>query len=70
MALLYGSHWTTGLGPTLGPQPPRIVLLWAVVMLVAMTALALAWNNIERLHPGLAAVCRATAIIALVFPLL
>lgn len=70
VALLYGSHWTTGLGPMLGPQPPRVVLLWALVMLVAMTALALAWNNIERLHPGLAAVCRVTAIVALVFPLL
>ena len=70
VALLYGSHWTTGLGPTLGPQPPRMVLVWVVVMLVAMTALALAWNNIERLHPGLAAVCRVTAIVALVFPLL
>jgi len=70
VALLYGSHWTTGLGPTLGPQPPRIVLVWAIVMLVAMTALALAWNNIERLHPGLAAACRVTAIVALVFPML
>ena len=30
VALLYGSHWTAGLGPTLGPQPPRVVLLWAV----------------------------------------
>lgn len=70
VALLYGSHWTTGLGPQLGPQPPRVVLLWAIVMLVAMTTLALAWNNIERLHPGLAAVCRVTAIVALVFPLL
>lgn len=70
VALLYGSHWTTGLGPMLGPQPPRIVLLWAMVMLVAMTALALAWNNIERLHPGLAAVCRVTTVVALVFPLL
>ena len=70
VALLYGSHWTTGLGPQLGPQPPHVVLLWAIVMLVAMTTLALAWNNIERLHPGLAAVCRVTAIVALVFPLL
>lgn len=70
VALLYGSHWTTGLGPVLGPQPPRVVLLWVLVMLVAMTTLALAWNNIERLHPGLAAVCRFTAIVALIFPLL
>ena len=70
VALLYGSHWTTGLGPTLGPQPPRIVLVWAIVMLVAMTTMALAWNNIERIHPGLAAVCRVTAIVALVFPML
>jgi len=70
VALLYGSHWTTGLGPVLGPQPPRIVFVWALAMLVAMTALALAWNNIERLHPGLAMACRVTAIVALVFPLL
>ncbi len=70
VALLYGSHWTTGLGPMLGPQPPRVVLLWAVVMLVAMTTLALAWNNIERMHPQLAAVCRATAVVALIFPFL
>jgi uncharacterized membrane protein len=70
VALLYGSHWTIGLGPMLGPQPPRVVLLWVVLMLVAMTTLALAWNNIERLHPGLAVICRITAVVALVFPLL
>lgn len=70
IALLYGSHWTVGLGPMLGPQPPRVVLLWAVVMLVAMTAMALAWNNIERSSPGLAALCRLTAVVALVFPFL
>ena len=70
VALLYGSHWTAGLGPQLGPQPPGVVLVWVVVMLVAMTALALVWNNIERLHPRLAAVCRLTTIVALVYPLI
>lgn len=70
VALLYGSHWTSGLGPSLGPQPPSVVLLWVMVMLVAMTALALAWNNIERLHSNLAMVCRVSAVIALVYPFL
>jgi uncharacterized membrane protein len=67
VALLYGSHWTAGLGPVLGPQPPSVVLVWAIVMLAAMTAMALVWNNIERLHPRLAAVCRFTAVVALVY---
>lgn len=67
VALLYGSHWTTGLGPALGPQPPRVVLGWALVMLAAMTLMALIWNNIERLHPRLAVACRATAVVALVY---
>lgn len=67
VALLYGSHWTAGLGPTLGPQPPRVVLMWAVIMIAAMTLMALVWNNVERLHPRLAAVCRATAVVALLY---
>ena len=54
VALLYGSLWTVGLGPRLGPQPPGVVLVWVVVMLAAMTALALVWNNIQRRHPTLA----------------
>ena len=54
----------------LGPQPPGVVLLWVVVMLLAMTALALVWNNIERLHPRLAVVCRFATLGALVYPLL
>ena len=70
VALLYGSLWTVGLGPRLGPQPPGVVLLWVVVMLLAMTALALVWNNIERLHPRLAVVCRFATLGALVYPLL
>ena len=37
VALLYGSLWTVGLGPSLGPQPPALVLVWVIVMLVAMT---------------------------------
>ena len=69
VALLYGSLWTVGLGPRLGPQPPSVVLLWVVVMLAGMTALALVWNNIERLHPRLAVVCRVTTLAALVYPL-
>jgi uncharacterized membrane protein len=68
VALLYGSLWTVGLGPYLGPQPPRVVLVWAVVMILAMTLLALVWNNIERLHPRLAMACRLTAVVALVYP--
>jgi len=70
VALLYGSLWTVGLGTRLGPQPPGVVLLWVVVMLAAMTALALVWNNIERLHPRLAVVCRVITLGALVFPLI
>jgi hypothetical protein len=70
VALLYGSLWTVGLGPHLGPQPPGVVLLWVLVMLAAMTALALGWNNVERLHPRLAAACRAVTVVALVSPLL
>ena len=69
VALLYGSLWTVGLGPRLGPQPPGVVLLWVIVMLAAMTVLALVWNNIQRLHPRLAAVCRVATIALLVFPL-
>jgi uncharacterized membrane protein len=69
VALLYGSLWTVGLGPLLGPQPPGVVLLWVVVMLAAMTTLALVWNNIERLHPRLAAACRAITVVALIAPL-
>ena len=70
VSLLYGSLWTVGLGARLGPQPPSVVLVWVLVMLAAMTALALVWNNIERLHPRLAAVCRLTTVVALVYPLL
>lgn len=70
VALLYGSHWTVGLGPRLGPQPPGMVLVWVVAMLLAMSALALVWNNIERLHPRLAVACRFTTWGALVYPLL
>jgi uncharacterized membrane protein len=70
VAVLYGSLWTVGLGPRLGPQPPGVVLLWVIVMLAAMTVLALVWNNIQRLHPRLAAVCRVATIALLVFPLL
>jgi uncharacterized membrane protein len=70
VSLLYGSLWTVGLGPKLGPQPPRVVLVWALVMMSAMTILALVWNDIERLHPRLAVACRITTIVALVFPLL
>ena len=68
IALLYGSLWTVGLGPRLGPQPPGMVFLWIVVILAAMTGLALVWNNVERLHPRLAAVCRATTVVALIVP--
>ena len=70
VALLYGSLWTVGLGPRLGPQAPGMVFLWVAVMLLAMTTLALVWNNIERLHPRLAVVCRFAALCALVYPLL
>jgi uncharacterized membrane protein len=70
VALLYGSLWTVGLGPRLGPQPPGVVLLWVVVMLAAMTALALVWKNIERLHPRLAVACRAVSVVALIAPFL
>lgn len=70
VSLLYGSLWTVGLGPRLGQQPPNVVLVWALVMMSAMTILALVWNNIERLHPRLAVACRLTTVVALVAPLL
>lgn len=70
VSLLYGSLWTVGLGPKLGQQPPNVVLVWALVMMSAMTILALVWNNIERLHPRLAVACRVTTVVALVAPLL
>ena len=70
VALLYGSHWSVGLGPRLGPQPPGMVLVWVIVMVAAMTTLALVWNNIERLHPRLAVACRITTWCALVYPFL
>ncbi len=70
VALLYGSHWTVGLGPRLGPQPPSMVFVWVMVILAAMTTLALVWNNIERLHPRLAVACRITTWCALVYPLI
>ncbi|MFN7978673.1 MAG: heparan-alpha-glucosaminide N-acetyltransferase domain-containing protein [Vicinamibacterales bacterium] len=67
VALLYGSHWTAGLGPTLGPQPPRVVLMWAVVMILAMTLMAPAWNNIERPGTRGSPPCRATAVVGLLY---
>ncbi len=70
VALLYGSHWTVSLGSRIGPQPPGMVLVWVLVMMAAMTTLALVWNNIERLHPRLAVACRYTTWAALVYPLL
>jgi uncharacterized membrane protein len=70
VALLYGSLWTTGLGPWLGPRPPLVVLGWALVMLASMTLLALVWNNVERLHPRLAVACRLASVVFLVYPLL
>ena len=70
VALLYGSLWTVGIGSRVGPQPPSVVLVWIVVMLSAMTLLALVWNNVERLHPRLAVVCRTATLCALVYPLL
>ena len=70
VALLYGSLWTVGLGPRLGPQPPGVVLLSVALLLAAMTALFLVWNNIERLHPRLAVACRAVSVVALIAPFL
>ena len=71
VALLYGSHWTVGPRARGWARSRRgVVLLWVVVMLVAMTTLALVWNNIERLHPRLAVACRVTTWCALVYPLL
>jgi hypothetical protein len=70
IALLFGSLWTVGLGPRFGPQPPGIVLFWALAMLVAMTFLALVWNRIQRVSPRLAVACRITTLALLVYPLL
>ena len=70
VAILYGSLWTVGLGQRLGPQPPGVVLVWVVVMLVAMTTLALVWNNIQRVHPRVAVACRIATLCALVYPLI
>ena len=70
VAILYGSLWTVGLGQRLGPQPPGVVLVWVAVMLVAMTILALVWNNIQRVHPSVAVACRIATLCALVYPLI
>jgi uncharacterized membrane protein len=68
VALLYGSLWTVGLGPRLGPQPPEVVLIWAIVMLTAMSYMALVWNLVQRLHPRAAVACRVITLAALVYP--
>lgn len=70
IAVLYGSLWTVGLGTRLGPQPPGVVLTWIVVMLLAMTGLALVWNHLQRVHPRLAVACRLATLALLVYPLL
>ena len=70
VAMLYGSLWTVGLGQRLGPQPPGVVLVWVAVMLLAMTALALVWNRIQRVHPRVAVACRVATLCALVYPLI
>ncbi|MGE0360326.1 MAG: heparan-alpha-glucosaminide N-acetyltransferase domain-containing protein [Vicinamibacterales bacterium] len=70
VALLYGSLWTVGLGPRLGPQPPGAVLMWVIVMLAAMTLLALVWNFVQRVHPRLAVACRLVTLAVLVYPLI
>ena len=70
VALLYGSLWTIGLGPRLGPQAPGVVLVCVVLMLLAMTGLALVWNDIQRRHPRLAVACRLATLAVLVYPLL
>ena len=34
---------------------------------IVLTLMALVWNNVERLHPRLAAVCRATTVVGLLY---
>ena len=46
-----------------------VVLVWVVVMLLAMTGLALVWNDIQRRHPRLAVACRVATLAVLVYPL-
>ena len=68
-AILYGSLWNIGLGPSLGWRPPAAVLQWIVVMWVAMIALAWTWNWLQRVHPRVALAFRATTIASLIVPL-
>lgn len=70
VALLYGSNWNTGLRTLLGPQAPDVVLVWIAILVIAMTLLAWAWNQLQHRHPDLAAAARLTTVISLVVPFL
>jgi len=70
VAILYGSRWNPGLRLVVGPQEPGVALLWIAIMLVAMTAMAFVWNQLQLRRPDLAAVFRIATVAALVYPFL
>lgn len=70
VAILYGSRWNPGLRLLAGPQEPGVALLWIAIMLVAMTAMAFVWNQLQLRRPDLAAVFRIATVSALVYPFL
>lgn len=70
VAILYGSRWNPGLRLLLGPQDPGVVLLWIAMLVVAMTALAYAWNRLQAGRPDIAAIVRVATIAGLVTPFL
>jgi uncharacterized membrane protein len=71
LCIVYGSVWNPGLyqafGPALGPWP---VLLFVVLVLVSMAALAWYWNGWKHLRPRAARWVAASALAALVIRLL
>jgi len=52
LCIVYGSIWNRGLyqtfGPTLGPTE---TILWVVLLITAMTALAWYWNSWKHVRP-------------------
>lgn len=70
VCILYGSLWNPSLLRFVSPQDPMGTFFWIAVLVLAMTALAWAWNACKRLTPRLAAVTRLATVCALIYPLL
>lgn len=70
VCILYGSLWNRSLLRYVSPQDPLGTFAWIVVLVVAMTGLAWAWNACQRRAPRLAAVLRVATVGALVYPLI